>query len=339
MPKPYNTLDIPKKSKASCADIKKEIGNFLEPKKRYSPIGCGARKAMLLYVIAKDEPAAEDSPTGNVIARLFRSSFNFFLELTGRVSMKIETEIEGEVSKDKPFVYNLREAQKAEIISSSKDVEMNIKNNEIVVTTDYVEYEQGFGEEYAGGDYANELVVDLSELNFTANKPEMTVSLVYNSEEIISLTVDLAEGLVSKKEIKKQNNETVLDEEINKTILNKSIFDKDLANETILNESIIRVLPDVLSDQEKQVLINKFGNVSMEMTKAEVFNERLIIKYELGSLWIEYSYDYPGKIDENLDSQIEEDRIKWLKDLADRFSQDETASEEIVNMPKKINIF
>ena len=264
------------------------------------------------------------SITGKMIAR-FGRFFNFFLELTGRVSMEIETEIEGEVSKDKPFVYNLREAQKAEIISSSKDVEMSIKENDIVVTTDYVEYEEGFGEEYVGADYADELVVDLSKLNFIANKPEMAVSLVYGSEEIISLTVDLDEGLVSKKEIKKQNNETVLK--------------KDLANETVLNESIIKVLPGALSDEEKQVLINKFGNVSMEMTKAEVFNERLILKYELGSLWIEYSYDYPGKINEKLASQIEEDKIKWLRDLADRFSQDETGSEEIVNMTKKINIF
>lgn len=241
--------------------------------------------------------------------------------------MKIETEIEGEVSKNKPFVYNLREGQKAEIISSSKDVEMNIKNNEIVVTTDYIEYEKGFGEDYVGGDSANELVVDLSELNFTANKGEMVVSLVYDTEEIISLTVYLAEGLVSEKEIKKQN------------VSNETVLEEDLVNETVLNESIISVLPGVLSDEEKEVLINKFGNVSMEMTKAEVFNKRLIVKYELGSLWIEYSYDYLGKIDENLNSQIEEDRIKWLKDLADRFSQDETSSEEIVNMAKKINIF
>jgi len=273
------------------------------------------------------ETPSEEAPiTGNVIAKLFGESFNFFLELTGRVSMEIETEIEGEVSKDKPFVYNLREGQEAEIISSSKDVEMNIKNNEIVVTTDYVEYEEGFGEDYVGGDYANELVVDLSELTFTANKGEMVVSLVYGSEEIISLTVDLAEDLVSEKEIKKQNvsNETVLDEEV---------------NETILNESMIMISPDALSDDEKKVLLNKFGNVSMEMTKAEVFNERLIIKYELGSLWIEYSYDYSGKIDDKLNSQIEEDKIKWLKDLADRFLQDETGSEEIANMTKKINIF
>ena len=58
MPEPHDVLYIPKKSKASWESITNEIGNFLEPEQVYSPLGCEVRKAMLLYVIDKDEPRA-----------------------------------------------------------------------------------------------------------------------------------------------------------------------------------------------------------------------------------------------------------------------------------------
>ncbi len=56
MPKPNDVLYIPKKSKASWDGIKKGIINFLEPEHGYSDLACKERKAILLYIIDKDEP-------------------------------------------------------------------------------------------------------------------------------------------------------------------------------------------------------------------------------------------------------------------------------------------
>ena len=293
--------------------------------------------------IVEIETEEETAPvTGNVITRFFRGISNSFLGLTGRASMKIETEIEGKVSKDKPFVYNLgKEQKKAEIISSSQDIGVSIEGSELIVSTDYYETELGFGGDYLD-DETLEFSIDLSQLGLTAQEGELIISLVYDDLEIISVSDTISAE--KPKEKVKENITEIVEEDV--TITNESESEIPISpnqsidlNETIANETIIEILPDVLSDKEKEVLVNKFGNVSMKMTKAEVFNERLIIRYELGDLWIEYSYDYPGEINEKVNSQIEKDRINWLKNLAYRFSQDETASEEIVNITKEIKIF
>ena len=74
-----------------------------------------------------------------------------------------------------------------------------------------------------------------------------------------------------------------------------------------------------LNNNEKEILNKEFGNVSIQTIKSELFNGRYIIGYQLGDYNIEYSYD-PRLNNETLKSQIDGDKTKWLRDLANKFS-------------------
>ena len=84
----------------------------------------------------------------------------------------------------------------------------------------------------------------------------------------------------------------------------------------------------VLTIQEKIVLEQAFGNYQPEVTKAEGKNNYIVIRFELGERWREASYDVDLS-QEELDLQMEEDIIKWLKDIAKSLSEQEPFVEEI----------
>ena len=258
-----------------------------------------------------DEAPAETPITGNAISNFFNMFSNFFLSLTGQVSMEFETTMSGEVSADKAFVYDLGEGQTAEIVSSTQDVDMKIKNNQVIITTDYSVKEDGFGKDYLK-DKGKELVIDLSKLNLIFEEEELNIKLVYESNEIVSMSTLLIEG---DKEIKK----------IDKNVTNKS---KPFADKGFLE----------LNEKDKEILYDKFGNASLKTTKAEVVNGRLVVRYELGSYWRENSYDYFGEVDEILEIQMKEDRIKLIKDLVDKFSEEEASSQIIGELVKDYKI-
>ena len=54
-------------------------------------------------------------------------------------------------------------------------------------------------------------------------------------------------------------------------------------------------------------------SLEVSITKSEVINDRLIIKYEIGEYWRENSYNY-GRSD--IISQIELDMAKFVKSVA-----------------------
>ena len=76
-----------------------------------------------------------------------------------------------------------------------------------------------------------------------------------------------------------------------------------------------------LSDEDLEKLMQKFGeNFTVEVTKAEVINGRLLVRLELEEYWTENSYEYKGdiennSIDESLEIQISNDRVRWLSDI------------------------
>ena len=81
-----------------------------------------------------------------------------------------------------------------------------------------------------------------------------------------------------------------------------------------------------LSNNEKEILNKEFGNVSIQTTKSELFNGRYILGYQLGDYNIEYSYD-PSLNNETLMLQIENDKTKWLRDIADKLSNTVNAAQ------------
>jgi len=253
-------------------------------------------------------PEQSNGITGNIISRLLKGVGNFFLGLTGtgQVSLEIQNEITGITSADKPFSYELSEGQSVELASSSHDVNVKTDNNIISVTTDYSKQENGFGEEYLGNEQKI-LTIDLSSLSLILPEGDMNIKIVYNDADIISLDTTLTNG------------ESV---GINET----EIENISIVNETIINGTIISNYS--LSESEIAILLDKLGNLSVQTTKAELINGRIVVRFEIGKYWVEYSYN--SDLSESaLNYSIEKDRIKWLKDLTAKFSEKQEEAEQV----------
>src|SRR3989339_662430 len=76
--------------------------------------------------------------TGAIISGFLKTVNNFVLTMTGQISLALKDTIEGNVSKNNPFIYLLKEGQSAEIKFSSQNVNLNIENNTAIISTDYV---------------------------------------------------------------------------------------------------------------------------------------------------------------------------------------------------------
>jgi len=103
--------------------------------------------------------------------------------------------------------------------------------------------------------------------------------------------------------------------------------EEDLTNETLeLGTTLENDL--ILSEEERKIISQTFSETTIKTTKAELVNDRIIIRYELGKYWIEYSYD-SSITDEELEFLMETDRIKFLKDLASKSSQEKNRSQKL----------
>ena len=127
------------------------------------------------------------------------------------------------------------------------------------------------------------------------------------------------------------SSENVTEEEIVEEIIvleeEGDTFEEEVevAEEIIVQEIVKEIF--ALSDEEKQILINEFGNQSVE-SKVKSFNNRTIVRYEYGGMWIENSYD-SYLSEEELEKQMEIDRIKWLRDIINQISKEETQEQEL----------
>lgn len=262
-----------------------------------------------------EQEEEESTGTGNVI-------FNFFagvlgnLNPTGQVSLDIETEVDGEVSGEEPFIYDLSPGQSVSVVSGSvrtddeelsdSDIGLVVEEDRVTVTTDYLETSEGFGEQYLGN-VDKELVINLSALDLNVAAGVLQIKVVYSGEEIVSSSVNLVSGETSQA-----SNETILQ------------------NQTLLtNESVYARAEVFLTETEKQTLVDEFGaNFSVNTTKAEVVNNRLFVKHELDVYWAEYTYKYSGSVTDSLKNEIERDKLGWLKDLSDALNDANAETEE-----------
>jgi hypothetical protein len=275
------------------------------------------------------------SITGNIISTIFKGISNLFLGLTGtgKVVLDVEKTIEGNVSSGNPFIYTLQGGETAELEKGSvylidskgkekkiddSSISFSMTNGRIIVDTDYSEVEQGFGEEYLGNEEKT-IYLNFSSLNLLFEKGNLSVSLAYENQEIVSLVTSLEEGKII-------TNETLT--EI--PILNGTIF-LNQTNQTLEN-TMKFVSSDNLSEEEKVELSVYFGNFSITTTKSEVFNGRLIRNYKIGDYEIEYSYDYDGKITPELEEQMQRDLMKWLRDILTEVSKEKSSSEQIESL-------
>jgi len=266
------------------------------------------------------EPSGGAPITGNVVTGFFGK-----LTGTGNVVAVIENEIEGEVSTGNAFTYTLQEGETAEIKPrsvmigseqlSDDELEIEIVDNEVIVSTDYVESEKGFGEEYLG-EVGKELVIDLSGLNLILEPGDLKVSLIDNQEKIASLTTILNEGEVDASEIIPEPTPIETPEQT--PIEPKPITIIDSEN---------------LTNLERAALIAEFGETSIDVKEAKLKNGFIVVRYELGNYWVEHSYREELN-QATLDSFMERDRIKLLKDIAKKLSEKEEPEQEVEGIPE-----
>jgi hypothetical protein len=295
------------------------------------------------------EPTTPESSSSPITGNVVKSSGGFFSSifgLTGNVvSMELQTEVEGSASKDKPFVYNLKEGETAElklksVKSGDKELDDNavslkIENGQAIVTTDYSEIQKGYGQDYTGNK-EKVISLDLSNLNLSLEQGNLTIKLVYGGNEIIQIATNLKEGGKTSNETAantKGNNESNVTPAVTE-ILNETIIVNNTTNEdnisTLGNTSIF------LTDAERKILLDKFGNTTLQVTKSELLNGRIMIDYNFS--WciikypdrypygcsIEHTYDYPLS-NETLNLQMNNDGIQFLKDIAKSISTEETS--------------
>ena len=269
------------------------------------------------------------SITGNVISRFAGAISNFFLglEMTGKAVVEFEREIHGQVSPSETFIYTLHEGERVEIKPrsvrtdskqlSDNDIELKIEGNEVIVTTNYSETGEGFGEDYLGS-RSKEIIIDISNLDLILEQGNLKVSLVDSGQEIISLSTLLEEGRVSA-------NETISEEPVSE------ITEPDVTNETgyEIEETEIYVPELILSltEQERAILVEKFGNT---LKVKEALPKRGFIKviYEFSPEYsVEFNFD-ANLSREVLESFMDKKRTGWLKDIAKSLLEEPEPEEE-----------
>ncbi|MCH7850522.1 MAG: LamG domain-containing protein, partial [Nanoarchaeota archaeon] len=146
---------------------------------------------------------------GSWVKELFGLNYVPFLEVTGKVVDDLstngpvsstETEIEGIVSKDTPFTYNLGKRNSIEIIDGSirtdsinlsdNDINLDIEGREIIITTQYFE-EKDLEDEYF-------LKIPLEKFDIIAKTGTLGVKLIYQDISLIELSKDIKGEEVSE---------------------------------------------------------------------------------------------------------------------------------------------
>lgn len=230
--------------------------------------------------------------------------------LTGNVVNELNQQISGVVSEDSPYKYSLENGQTAEIISSSYPISLLIKDGQVIVTTNYSEIEEGFGEEFFSLEEGVNLTINLANIVLPVSEGDLEVILSYQNVELFSVKTNL--NLLNP-------NASVT----NKTLTNKSIVNKSQSNE--LNLSLYE-----LSNEELFKLKALTGANDVKVVKSEIVNDRLVIRFKIGDYWLEKSYD-SSLTNETLFNQINLDRVVWTKNLAKKLSEE---TEKSINVPE-----
>jgi len=178
--------------------------------------------------------------------------------ITGEVVKEDKGDIDGICSKDNDFVYELEEGKTAEIKKNSvkieevdgKDkvkkkkigddaVELEISDNQVIVSTDYSVVEQGFGSDFLQ-DEGSYVDIDLEQLGIEAQEGVLTISLVYDGVELAEVSEEIS----------------VIGEEIpeNVTEVNVTIPETNVTNVTIANETVVNISALITTNQYKAVI-------------------------------------------------------------------------------------
>jgi hypothetical protein len=181
------------------------------------------------------------------------------------------------------------------------------------MTTTYSEDdEEGFGADYLEGT-GKELAINLNELGIIVEEGTLTIKVVYSDQEIISMITELdVEGSIDLEE--------------------KTLTEEELEEIEIEIEDIGLTVGDMVVLSE---LVANFSLDNVKTASAEVVNNRMFVKYVLEEYWIEYTYDYSDGMNSALVTEMEVDKIKWLKDLASNLGAEEAEVQDVLGLINK----
>jgi hypothetical protein len=165
-------------------------------------------------IVAEESEVVEESPSESPSI------------ITGEIVDEVENSdsISGSVSKENSFLYNLPDGKTVEIVSSENEINVEVKDGILTVTTDYSEIEEGYGAGFYGKK-ETEYNINLDELNITANEGIFSVNIFYNEENLVSvqekINIDYGENETSEIIFAENlTNETIVTNITNETIIN-----------------------------------------------------------------------------------------------------------------------
>ncbi len=291
-------------------------------------------------------PEEETIPTitGEVTQGTISSVSNFFKNiLTGRV---IEDKTQGDVSKNNPKEYNIPENSKVEIVLGSVRTEekelseeiinLDIEGQNLIVSTNYSEIEEGFGKEFIGEE-EKIISIDLNKLNAPLQEGEVTIRIISQNKEIYSAQETISSG-EEQTETEPLENLTNITEPI-EDLINETIEEENISLEKITEENLTISLSFEkinLTEEEKNLIKN---NVPFPVVETQVneYKDKFNVIFTIGEHTMEHHYNLELNETE-LKNQIDRDRIIWLKDLANKFSEKITPTERRIDLDENYAI-
>ena len=218
--------------------------------------------------------------------------------LTGEVIS--ESFVSGVVSKDNEFDYKYGEGKSAKIVEGSvmingsavdEDIlKVNLKKDQVVVSTDYYYEEEGFGEDYVG-EKKLKFTINLEEFDLVVEAPKgvpsvggdvntegnslwFSVKLVFENTILVEANKDLK---ISENDTLNETSEEVEEEKeliIDETIINETEIEV-IVNETInftgielnINTTQYRAVLNRPVKWKKNIKLDEIKNISVELPK------------------------------------------------------------------------
>ena len=178
------------------------------------------------------------------------------------------------------------------------------------MTTEYFEFEEGYGEEYIGN--GEELIIiDLASLDLIFSEGDLKVSLKYDEEEIVVLnTILMAEGNIMAE------GEEFIDEieDMEESIEENLPILETLTSIPSREGMLLEGLPRFLTEEEKEILFNEFGQSQIGIEKFNLGEGNIMVRFELEDYMVESVYD-PSLSKEELAVQMDVDKTNWLKEV------------------------
>lgn len=178
--------------------------------------------------------------------------------------------IEGSVSAGNQYEYTLLPGQSAELIPESVNIngepvnssliQFEVQAGKVIVNTNHASRESGFGSEYNFGN-SMEINLDLTDINISAEPGTLKIDLLYENNEIISISQDISvipNGTIQNETIQ---NETVQNMTIqNETIQNTTIVPEGNETEENITISSLEFLNNI-----SDLTIKKNENISLDL--------------------------------------------------------------------------